>query len=242
MTGKLVNTEWRLLRREPLVLFWGVLFPVILLVVMGLASSGPDKDLGGASLVATYVPIVIAMTLAVLALTALPTAVGTYRENGILRRLATTPVGPERVLLAQLAVNAAVTATASVLVLAVARAAFGVGLPDQAVGFVLAYALTAAALLGIGMLLAAIAPSARSASAIGAISFFPMMFFAGLWVPRAAMSPTLRDISDVTPLGAGVGALQAAMRGDFPRPLYLVVLAAWAIVAAAAARTLFRWD
>jgi ABC-2 type transport system permease protein len=208
---------------------------------MGLASSGPDKELGGVSLVATYVPIVIAMTLAVLALTALPTAIGTYRENGVLRRLATTPVGPERVLFAQVAVNVALTASATVLVLVVARAAFGVGLPE-ALGFLLAYALTAAALLGIGMLLAAIAPSARSASAIGAIAFFPMMFFAGLWVPRATMGDTLRDISDYTPLGAGVAALQAAMRGDFPRPLYLAVLAAWAIAAAAAARTLFRWD
>jgi hypothetical protein len=41
MTRNLIRTEWRLLRREPLVLFWGVAFPVILLVVMGLASSGP---------------------------------------------------------------------------------------------------------------------------------------------------------------------------------------------------------
>jgi ABC-2 type transport system permease protein len=146
------------------------------------------------------------------------------------------------VLLAHVVVDVALTATAAVLVLVVARVAFGVALPGQAAGFVLAYALTAAALLGVGMLLAALAPSARTANAIGAITFFPMMFFAGLWVPRATMGHTLRDISDATPLGAGVGALQAAMRGDFPRPLHLVVLAVWAIVAAAAARTLFRWD
>jgi ABC-2 type transport system permease protein len=242
MTAKLINVEWRLLRREPVALFWGVAFPVVLLVVMGLASSGPDKGLGGVSLVDAYVPIVIAFTLAILAVSALPTVVATYREEGILRRLATTPVAPARVLGAQVAVNLGVCVTAAIGVLVVARVAFGVALPGQPAGFVLAYALTAAALLGIGMLVAAVTPSARTANAVGAIVFFPMMFFAGLWVPRAAMGPTLRHISDVTPLGAGVGALQAAMRGDFPRPLHLIALVAWAAIAAAFARTLFRWD
>jgi ABC-2 type transport system permease protein len=242
MTTNLIRTEWRLLRREPLALFWGVAFPTILLVVMGLASSGPDKDLGGLSLVATYVPIVIAFTLATLAVNALPTTVATYRERGLLRRLATTPIGPQRVLLAQVAVTLAVTATAAVLVLAVARIAFGVGLPGQAGWFVLGYVLAAGALLGLGLLIAAVSPSARTANAIGAIVFFPMMFFAGLWVPRAAMGPTLREISDATPLGAGVGALQTAMRGDVPRPLHLIVLAAWTAIAAVGARTLFRWE
>jgi ABC-2 type transport system permease protein len=242
MTRKLVGTEWRLLRREPIALFWAVAFPVILLIVMGLASSGPDKDLGGVSLVATYVPILLAFELAILAINALPTVVASYREKGILRRLATTPVAPSRVLIAQIAVHLAVVVAAAVLVLAIARAAFGVALPEQAFGFAVAYALTAAALFGVGLLVAAAAPTSRTANAIGAIVFFPMMFFAGLWVPRAAMGATLRDVSDATPLGAGVGALQRAMQGDFPRPMHLAALAVWALVASVAARTLFRWD
>ena len=38
MTAKLINVEGRLLRREPVALFWGVAFPMVLLIVMGLAS------------------------------------------------------------------------------------------------------------------------------------------------------------------------------------------------------------
>jgi ABC-2 type transport system permease protein len=242
MTAKLIRTEWRLLRREPIVLFWAVAFPVVLLVVMGLASTGPDAQLGGVSLVDAYVPILIAFTLAVLAVNALPSVVASYRERGVLRRLAATPIGPRRVLTAQIAVHVAVTVTAALLVLVVARVAFGVGLPRQAAGFVLAYALSAAALFGIGLAIAAAAPTGRTANAVGAIAFFPMMFFAGLWIPRATMGPTLRHVSDVTPLGASVGALQQAMQGEFPRPLYLAALAVWALVAGAVARSLFRWE
>ncbi len=49
--------ERRLLRREPLVLAFGAAFRLLLLVVMGLASSGADRDLGGLSLIETYVPV-----------------------------------------------------------------------------------------------------------------------------------------------------------------------------------------
>ena len=241
-TARLVRTEAKLFLREPLAVFWGVAFPVVLLVVMGLASDKPDRDLDGLRLVDAYVPILLAFTIAVVGINALPTALAGYRERGVLRRMATTPVAPVRVLGAQLAVYVAVIVAAGVLVLAVARIAFDVGLPGQAGGFLAAFVLSAAAMLGLGLLLAAVAPTMRTANALGAIAFFPMMFFAGLWVPRETMSATLRHVSDATPLGAGVAALQEAMQGQAPHLLHLAVLAAWAVAAGAAATRLFRWE
>ena len=84
-------------------------------------------------------------------------------------------------------------AATAVLILALARIAFGVPLPRQALAFLLAVILAAAALLGIGLLIAALAPRARIAGAIGTMLFFPLMFFAGLWAPRATMGETLRE-------------------------------------------------
>ena len=43
--AKLVLTEARLLLREPVALFWGLAFPMGLLAVMGIASSGPGARL-----------------------------------------------------------------------------------------------------------------------------------------------------------------------------------------------------
>ena len=160
----------------------------------------------------------------------------------MLRRLATTPVAPWRLLSAQLAVNAAVAIVAVLIVLAVARVAFDVALPGQALGFALTWLLTAAALCAIGLVISAVAPTARTANVVGTLTWFPLMFFAGLWIPRAAMSDTLRSVSDATPLGAGVGALQEAMAGQFPDALHLAVLAAYAVVAALVATRLFRWE
>jgi ABC-2 type transport system permease protein len=241
-TLNLAQMEWRLLRREPLLLFFGLCFPLLLLVVMGIASDGADKDLGGLTLIQAYVPILIAFNLAMLGISALPTALSIYRERGVLRRLATTPVQPWRLLSAQLVVNATLAIGAVLVVLVVARLAFDVSLPGQALGFALAFVLTAAALFAIGLIIASVAPTARSANAIGTLTWFPLMFFAGLWIPREAMGDTLRAVSDATPLGAGVGALQDAMAGQFPDAVHLLVLVAYAGVAAALATRLFRWE
>lgn len=242
VTLNLARNEWRLLRREPLLLFFGLCFPLLLLVAMGIASDGPDKDLGGISLVQAYVPILIGFTLTMLGISALPTALAVYRERGVLRRLATTPVQPWRLLSAHLLVDTALAVGSVVVVLAVAGVAFDVDMPGQGLGFLLAFVLSAAALFSIGTVIASVAPTARTANAIGTLTFFPLMFFAGLWVPREAMGDTLRTISDATPLGAGVGALQDAMAGTFPGAVHLLVLAAWAVVGVALATSLFRWE
>src|SRR3954469_18372820 len=141
----LLKTETKLLLREPLLLFWGVLFPLVLLTVMGLAGDTPDPDLGGLTLVQTYVPVLIAFTFTILGVSALPTALATYRERGVLKRLATTPVRPSRLLGAQLTTSAAMAAATAVLILLVARLAFGVPLPRAALAFLLAVIAAAAA-------------------------------------------------------------------------------------------------
>jgi ABC-2 type transport system permease protein len=242
--SKMIWNEMKLFLREPFGVFFAVLFPTLLVVILGSIPGfrEPSKDLGGLRVIDLYVPISIALSLALLALTALPSYLGTYREKGILRRLAVTPMPPARLLLAQLLTNLLMAIVAVGLLIAVARIVFDVAVPRQVVGYIVAFLLAAAALFAIGLLVAALAPSGRAAPSIGMILYFPIMFFAGLWIPRAAMPPTLRHISDFTPLGAGVQALQDAATGAWPQPLHLAVLAAYVVVFGVAAARLFRWE
>jgi len=217
-------------------------FPMTLLAVMGSFSHGPDKSLDGFSLVATYEPILIAFTIATFALQGLPTVVAGYRERGILRRLNATPVGAGRLLGAQLTVNLSVSLIATAGILVVGRAAFGVPLPGQPAGFVLAFGLTAAAMIGLGLLIASLARNARVAGAVGTMIFLPLMFFAGLWMPQAQMPAGLRDAGDDTPLGAAVAALTHSLAGQWPSAASLGVLAAYAAVFGLLAWRWFRWE
>ena len=240
--ASLTVTEAKLLAREVVPLLWGVGFPMLLLSVIGSFSSGPDKSLGGGTLVAAYVPILIAFSCATFALQGLPTVLTGYRERGILRRLNATPVGAGRLLGAQLTVNLSVSLIATIGILVVGRAAFGVPLPGQAAGFVLAFGLTAAAMIGLGLLVASLARNARVAGAVGTMIFLPLMFFAGLWMPQAMMPAGLRAAGDDTPLGAAVAALQHSMAGQWPSAASLGVLAAYAATFGLLAWRLFRWE
>jgi ABC-2 type transport system permease protein len=238
----LLKVEARLLLREPALLFWGICFPLVLLTVFGLAGGGSDPDLDHLTLVQAYVPVLIGFTFTTLGVSALPAAVASYRERGVLRRLATTPLRPAWVLGAQLTTNLAVSAATALGIVILARLAFGVPLPHQPLGFVLAAALASLTLLSLGLVIAAVAPRARVAGAAGTMLFFPLMFFAGLWAPRATMSPTLERISNYTPLGAAVQALQDAMAGAWPGAQQVLVMLAYAVVCAVAATRLFRWQ
>jgi ABC-2 type transport system permease protein len=242
--GRLTLTELKLFVRERIGPIWGVGLPLLLLIIFGSipAFSKPRAVFGGFTELDAYVPILIAFSLAMLSLTALPMVLAGYRERGVLRRLQTTPMGPVRMLTAQLTVNFAVAAVTVILILVIARTGYGVFLPRQLAGFVIAALLAAAALLSLGLFVAAVAPTARIAQAIGTILFFPMMFFAGLWLPIAQMPAVLRHISHATPLGAAVQALQDAAQGHWPHPLQLLTMAAYAVVLGLAAARLFRWE
>lgn len=240
----LLRTELRLFLREPVTLFWGIAFPVILLAIIGAVPSSrtPEADFGGLRFIDVYLPVMLAFVLAMLAFNALPPTLAGYREQGVLRRLFTTPVPPSRVLAAQLAIHAGVAFIAIALLLVVGRIAFDVALPQQPLGFLLAVVLATGSVLAIGLFAAAVASTTKIANGIGMLLFFPMMFFAGLWLPRDSMSSALVHLSDATPLGAAVQALQDSTHGDWPSLLHLGVMAAWAIVLGVAATRLFRWE
>jgi ABC-2 type transport system permease protein len=70
----------------------------------------------------------------------------------------------------------------------------------------------------------------------------PLLFFAGLWFPRERMPPVLQHISEWSPLGASVHALQDSMQGTFPSAQSLLVLAGWAVVFGFLAVRFFRWE
>jgi ABC-2 type transport system permease protein len=242
--SRLTATEIKLFFREPMSVFFALAFPPILLVILGAipAFREPDAALGGLRVIDLYAPIIVALGITMFATSGLPQIFATYREKGVLRRMRTTPVKPAVLLGAQLLMCAIMSVVGLVVVLAVARLVFDVSLPKQPPAYLVAYVLTALAMFVLGLLVASLASSGKSAGAIGSLLFFPLLFFAGLWVPRDGMNDVLRTISDFTPLGAGVQSLQDATAGHWPQLLHVAVMLGWTIVAGALAARYFRWE
>ncbi len=239
----MTRSETRLFFREPLAVFWTCVFPVALLCIFGLIPSfrevGPDT---GVRMLDVYVPVMILMSMTFVAVTGVGTELGTSRERRILKRLATTPAGWRLLMAAQFTLNTVIIVAVAAVVLTVGRAVFAVPLPANPAAYALVIVLTTTALLSLGLLIGALSPSAKVASAVGSMAFFPLMFFGGLWLPVQVMPDLLRSVSEFTPLGAASSALHAASLGDWPAAEHLLVLVACAVVLAAAAVRWFRWE
>ncbi len=242
--SKIVRNEARLAWRRPIGLIGGVGIPVVLLIIFGElpAFQQPTAALGGFTAFELYVPVLVVFSLAMLALLGLPVPLASYRELGVLRRLSTTPVSPTWVLAAQGVVQGCVALITMVVIFVGAMVAFGVSAPRNPGGVVLSIGLSIAGFFPIGLVIAAISRTASGASVVGRIAFFPLMFFAGLWLPRQLMPTVLLDISNYSPLGAAVEAIQYAMLQGFPPVAPLLVLAAYALAFGFLAKRFFRWE
>src|SRR5690242_2374075 len=119
---RLTAIETRLMLREVGGPMFTVLLPVALLVLVGMLDSvhKADPALGGHRGIDTVIPSMsVMLSMAMAAFFMLPVVLANYRERGVLRRFATTPVKPVALLGAQLIMNAGVVLFSTLLTIVI---------------------------------------------------------------------------------------------------------------------------
>ncbi|MFI6500011.1 ABC transporter permease [Nonomuraea typhae] len=242
---KILAVETKIMIREWPAFAFTAGLPLALLLVLGSIPSFSEAkpELGGLSLNQAQMPAMMTLlSLLTVALTVVPATLATYRERGLLRRMSTTPVHPLWVLATQLVINLGVALVATVILIVGGALVLGTAVPRNLPGFVLVWLLGTAALMSIGLVIAAVAPNGKAAAPIGSIIMFPLMFIAGMWLPREMMAPVLRTIGDYSVAGPFAQALRDAWAGNAPQPFDLGVTAAGLLLFGGLAVRLFRWE
>lgn len=239
-----LKAESRLFTREPGALFWVLVFPSLLLLGFGLipAYREINPDLGGRRIIELYVPGAVLVALITASLQAMPAALASYRERGVLRRMRTTPARPSDLLLAQVVLHSAAALLSAMLVLALGHALHDVALPQHSLAYLVTLALATAAGLAMGAVITAVSRTTKAAAAAGLSVFFPAMFTAGIYVPLPALPETVRTLAELTPFGAAAHALDQAATESWPTWHHLLVLIVWTVVPLTAAARWFRWE
>jgi ABC-2 type transport system permease protein len=245
---KLMSTEIKLTMRRPRGLIVALGVPFILLVIFGSlpSTTRPVAAFGGVSFFNVYVPTLLLFVLIAIGLVVMPQQLATYRQQGVLRRMSTTPVPPSWLLAAQMAVNVGFAVIAITVLLGAGAGAYGLTMPSSVGGylvFLLALALTGVATLGLGLCVAAVVGTPQVAAAISGVMFYVLAFFSGLYVPLQEIhSPVVSTIAKILPTGVGFTAVHDAFSGHSPGVEPLLVLAAWAVACTVLAARLFRWE
>lgn len=241
----LMGAEAKMVARDTAGLIVALGMPILILVMNGI---GFDTDVvipgtGGRTAFDLFVlPITLTFVVAMVGVVNMPSFLAAYRRTGILRRLGVTPASPVMVLVAQAVVGIAQIVVGLLLTLGVAFLAFGANPPVDGWVAVGVIALALVAMYGVGMLIAAVAPTPQSSVAIGLVAFFAMGALGGLFGPRENLPETLAEIGGVLPFGAAVDALGAAWAGDAVPVPALAGLVVTTVVSSALAALTFRWE
>lgn len=249
---KMVQVETKLFLRDSATVVFGVLFPAGLLLGLGavpaLRESSPDT--GGLRSIDIWAPTALVFGMVMIAVQHIPAVIATYRERGILRRLSTTPAHPRSVLLAQMIVAFASVVVSAALMVFLAWAVLDIAPPERPLQFVVSFIVGYAALLGFGMISAAVVRTSSAANQVGTLLFVALMFFGGAFLPRFLMPDLLREVGEFIPPGlqaltaswsAEAGEITATAGGQ-PFWLQIAIMAGIAVIASAIAAKLFRWE
>ncbi|HMJ00802.1 MAG TPA: ABC transporter permease [Gaiellaceae bacterium] len=234
--------EMRLYSRSRELAFFTFLLPMILFLLLGFAYG--DQRIQGVKGSNYLLTGTLGYGVVATAFAGLTIVLVIRREEGILKRLRSTPLPAPIYLLAVLTTTMTAFLVQAVAIIALGMAVFGASFPDHLVSLVIALVLGAAAFAALGVGLTGLVRRAEGASAVVNAIYFPMLFLSGSFFERSTFPGFLRAVADVLPLTYFINLVFAVMnKGDqiWNRPGDVAVLVAWGLIGGALAVRRFRW-
>jgi ABC-2 type transport system permease protein len=236
MTGRLIKAELRLMRRDPLVLTFVFVFPVVtMLIIGGSFGTKPDVAFAGTNPSHWYVASYLTVVIASMGLVMVPVHLASYRERGVLRRFAAAGFPRWSFALAELVTGLVAVLTASILLLVVAAPVYGVPKLHNPLDVLAALVIGAVGFVALGVLIGSLLRSARAAQAVGLMLFFPSFLLGAGGPPPHVMGQALQSAASVLPLTLLTNAVRKPWLQIGSAVWSLTALTALAVIAVAVA-------
>ena len=242
---KLIWVQTKLYLREPLGLFFTLLFaPFLLLMIGAIFGNDPVPEFGGQRHLDMRTPTYAAIVIGVVGLIGIPVDTVGRREMGTLRRFRATPLRPLTYIAADVSVNFAMVMLGILLLFLVSRLAYQVQFSGNLFLLLAGICVSTLAFLALGYLLASLLPTAAAATVVGNVLIIPMLFLSGITVPLEVMPETVQNISRFIPLTCVATLLRGLWFGE-PVSSYffeVAILGGTLVVATVLAAWRFRWE
>ncbi len=214
--------------------------PVGLLVFFSLVDVLP-KPAGVTDPVTFLAPGILALAVMSTAMVSLGIATGFERQYGVLKRLASTPLGRPALLGAKTVAILAVEALQTVVLVAVALA-LGWNPAGDAGLAIVAIVIATVAFAGIGLLMAGTLRAEVTLAGANGL-YLVLLLLGGMVIPLGRLPGPLRSVARALPSGALSDALHGSLAAGATVPgRAWAVLAIWAVAAPLAAGLTFKWE
>ncbi|HKC78240.1 MAG TPA: ABC transporter permease [Gaiellaceae bacterium] len=167
------------------------------------------------------------------------------RENGILKRLRSTPLPPATYVVALLVSTLLVFGLQAVALFVMGRVLYGTPFPSDLGSLVATLLIGSAAFAALGTAAAMAIRSAEGSSAVVNFLLLPMAFLSGGFGPTNGYPVVLRAIGDVLPLTYFVKLMNAVYlhgQGFWTQPGALAVLGGWGLAGLILSIRRFEWE
>jgi ABC-2 type transport system permease protein len=243
---KMTWMEAKLFLREPVSAFFTLIFPLMMLFIFGSiygAKPAPGTE-SSQGAIGTLIPAFTAMIIGMTGLMPVTITMATYRENGILRRLRTTPVSPLVVMAAQVVVAFVMTGLGVCLLAIAAQLFYHVQCAGNSFHLLGGFVLSSLSFFGIGFVLAGVMPNARTAQIVAMLLLYPMLILSGAAWPRELMPASVARLSAFVPLTYVVNLLRGLWIGESwgSHLLDVAVLAGMLLLGIIISVKTFRWE
>jgi ABC-2 type transport system permease protein len=245
--------ELRVFLREPAAVGFTLLFPVTLLVIFGSIFHANVKGTD-VSFSQVYVAGIIGSSLMSVGFVSLAIGVTVEREQGMLKRLAGTPMPKAAYFLAKIGRVLILGLVEIAILLVIGVVMFGLRLPTDVVHwltFAWVFVLGAAAATLLGLAAGGMISSAKAAPAILNLPFVALQFISGVFLPESQLPPGLRAVASVFPLRwmcKGFRSvflpdsfLTAEQAGSWQHGTVALMLIGWCVIGAVLTFRTFRW-
>lgn len=214
--------------------------PVGLLVFFSLVDVLP-KPAGVTDPVTFLAPGILALAVMSSAMVSLGIATGFERQHGVLKRLASTPLGRPALLGAKTVAILAMEALQTVVLVTVALA-LGWNPAGNAGLAVVAIVIATVAFAGIGLLMAGTLRAEVTLAGANGL-YLVLLLLGGMVIPLSRLPGPLRSVARALPSGALSDALHGSLAAGATVPgRAWAVLAIWAVAAPLAAGLTFKWE
>ena len=247
LAARQMSYDGRSFLRNPPAVFFGLLMPVLFLLIFATIFGNDTIDSrGGIKTTTYYVPGLVGLGIVSTTFVSLSMGLVVLRENRVLKRLRGTPLPSWVFIAGRVSVAVGMAIALAVVLVLIGAALYGVEIPTSTLpGALIALVVGAASFCCLGVAFSSAVPNEDAAPAVVNAVVLPLYFISGLFFPVDDAPGWLTSLASVFPVRhlalALLDAFDPVTKGAGIDAGHLAVVAGWGLAGALIALRTFRW-